>query len=275
MATGVRIYNGEVGLNIHGDQLETIVDIAASKGKRTGIITTDWLAGATPMGFSSHNVSRNNSVDLVKEAAKSSNVNMFLSHEDRISTYLEDEGYVEIADPTKISDATEEKIYGSYYINAQAESMYVSKELVALDGLVLEALDYLAKDEDGFFLMAEGARIDKGGHNNSIKQMLYELMAFDAAVKVVVDWAMQRDDTIVIVTADHETGGLQLGENVNQKNLMIEGEGYLWESSGHSGVDVDCFIGGANIDFASYSFGQSDRIKNTDIFQIMKSFIVG
>ena len=102
MATGVRIYNGEVGLNIHGDQLETIVDIAASKGKRTGIVTTDWLAGATPMGFSSHNVSRENSKELAQEAAISSNVNIFISHKDSISSKLDDGGYVGITDPTKI-----------------------------------------------------------------------------------------------------------------------------------------------------------------------------
>ena len=194
---------------------------------------------------------------------------------EKLAGILESVGYVEVEDPTMISEATQDKVIGGYYINALAESMYVSGELASFDGLVLEALEYLSKDEDGFFLMAEGARIDKGGHNNNFQQMLDELLAFDAAVEVVVNWAMQRDDTIVIVTADHETGGLYLDEKVNKKNLMIEGEGYLWETSGHTGVDVDCFIAGKNIDFTQYSFESADRIQNRDIFQIMKSFIAG
>ena len=270
MATGVRICNSEVGIDLQGNPLETIVDIAANKGKRTGIITTEWLAGATPMGFSSHNVSRSNSAALVQEAAKSSNVNMFLSYKDNISGYLLDGNYKEIEDPTMLSDATEDKVFGSYMIKALAPSMLVSEDIVALDGLMLEALEYLSKDEDGFFLMAEGAHIDHGGHENNFQYMLDELIAFDAAVEVVVEWASKRDDTVVIVTADHETGGLFLDEKATSKNLM---DSYTWTTGGHTNTDVYCFIAGANVDFSKYSFESKDRIKNTDIFQIMKSLI--
>ena len=272
LATGVRINNSQVGIDLDGNHLETIVDIAASKGKRTGIMTTEWLAGATPMGFSSHDISRNNSIDLIQEAAKTSNVNLFLSDTCNFAYHFEKEGWTEIDDPALISDATEDKIFGSYKILAEVESMSLHPDFTAFDGLIVEALEYLSKDEDGFFLMAEGAHIDHGGHNNDFDYMLRELMAFDAAVEVVAKWAMNRNDTVVIVTADHETGGLILDKGVTSENLM---ESYRWTTGGHSGVDVDCFIAGVNVDFAQYSFSSKDRIANTDVFQIMKSLVAG
>ena len=274
LATGVRTQNGRVGMDWDGNNLETIVDIAASLGKRTGVITTEELYGATPMGFSSHNESRNNKMDLINEAVTSSNVNLFLSHKFSQSYLFKGTGYTTIKDPATISESTEEKIFGNYFISATVEPMTVLPDFVSLDGLVLEALEYLSKDEDGFFLMTEGAHIDHGGHNGNFNYMIEELLAFDAAIEVVLEWAKDRDDTVVIVTADHETGGLQISDDATTENIGEVGT-YKWDSSGHTPTDVWCFINGANIDFANYSFGTKERIKNTDVFQIMKSLLVG
>ncbi len=69
-----------------------------------------------------------------------------------------------------------------------------------------KALNVLSKDEDGFFLMVEGGQIDWAGHSNDAGTMLHELLKFDEAIQTVYEWAKDREDTIVIVTADHETG---------------------------------------------------------------------
>jgi alkaline phosphatase len=69
-----------------------------------------------------------------------------------------------------------------------------------------KSLDLLSQDPDGFFLMIEGGQIDWGGHNNDAAVMLHELLQFDDAIRVVMKWARERDDTLVLVTADHETG---------------------------------------------------------------------
>lgn len=73
--------------------------------------------------------------------------------------------------------------------------------------MVTKALDLLEQDPDGFFLMFEGGQIDWAGHNNDAGVLLHELLRFDEAIRVVMDWASHRDDTLVLVTADHETGG--------------------------------------------------------------------
>ena len=279
LATGVRTNNGYVGLDpVTAEPLETIIDIAASLGKRTGVITTDELTGATPMGFSGHSTSRDYSNELIQSAV-SSNVNLFIGNNSSDFSgeiNFMNAGYTKINQPANISDSTAEKIYGVYNILSTEESMFASKGFYSFDWIVAEALEYLSQDEDGFFLMAEGGLIDKKSHSNEFQMMLMELMSFDNMVKAVVNWAENRDDTVVIVTADHETGGLQLAEGITKKNMFYgtsfaNGGYYQWSSGGHTSDDVYCFINGANIDFSQYSFGSQDRIKNTDIFYIMKS----
>lgn len=279
MATGKRTNNGCVALDpVTEEPLETIVDIAASLGKRTGVITTDALTGATPMGFSSHSTSRNSLGDLFN-GIKSSNVNLFIGNNSSDFSgeiNFMNAGYKKINQPANISDSTAEKIYGVYNILSTEESMFASKGFYSFDWIVAEVLEYLSQDEDGFFLMAEGGLIDKKSHSNEFQMMLMELLSFDNMVKAVVNWAENRDDTVVIVTADHETGGLQLAEGITKKNMFYgtsfaNGGYYQWSSGEHTSDDVYCFINGANIDFSQYSFGSQDRIKNTDIFYIMKS----
>ncbi|MBE0484014.1 MAG: alkaline phosphatase [Bacterioplanes sp.] len=76
----------------------------------------------------------------------------------------------------------------------------------SLKEMTVKALDLLSQHPDGFVLMIEGGQIDWAGHNNDVGSMLHELLRFDEAIQAVVDWVQERDDTLVVVTADHETG---------------------------------------------------------------------
>lgn len=283
LATGQRTNNGVIGRGPDYQDLETIVDVAHGLGKATGIIATEEIYGATPMGFSGHADNRGDTNDLLRSAATSSNVNLFASSAITLaqqSVFVEN-GYTNVAYADDISESTADKIIGSYTIKATYDSMMAEGEYVALDRLVTEALEYLSKDEDGFFLMAEGSHIDHGGHNNDICYMLEELIAFDDAIAAVLEWAKNRDDTVVIVTADHETGGLVLERDTTHQ-MMVDvyqsfGRGgcYEWLTTGHTSTDVNLYINGANINFAKCSFESKDRIKNTDVFDIMKYLMTG
>ena len=281
LATGVRTNNGRVGVDPDDMELTTLVDIAASLGKRTGILTTGVLYGATPMGFSGHGLSRKEWLPLVQSASVSSNVNLFASYllEEDYHEALKNGGYEKIPFAGDISTSTTDKIYGTYRIKSSAPSMTADQE-VAFDYLVAEALNYLSQDEDGFFLMAEGAGIDHGGHNNDFVYMLNELLAFDDAVSAVLKWASTREDTVVIVTADHETGDLSLHEDMTKENMFDMDENnqplyYAWGRDWHSSTDMYCYVDGVDIDFSKYSFSSNNRIKNTDIFKIIKALMIG
>ena len=287
LATGKRTTNGMVGKDQNYLNMETIVDIASGMGKSTGVITTEELYGATPMGFSSHAYNRNDTKCLLETAATTSNVNFFASYTmtSENQAIFTNAGYTSVA-VEDISEATSDKVFGSYMIRADAPSMSANANRVALNKVVYEALEYLSKDEDGFFLMTEGAHIDHGGHNNDMTYMLSELLAFDDAIQTVLEWAEGRDDTVVIVTADHETGGLELKESAytalnfmetvsNDGGMTYVPKHYAWTTASHSATDVNLYINGANIDFKNYSFGVDGRIKNTDVFKIMKQLLQG
>ena len=158
---------------------------------------------------------------------------------------------------------------------AATPSMTADYFSIAFDRLVCEALDYLSKDKDGFFLMAEGAHIDHGGHNNDILYMLNELLAFDEGVKAALDWAKDHEDTVVIVTADHETGGLSLGNNATAETILTA-KGHSWSTTWHTSREVYCCVSGAKVDFSNYSdFGLKEKMKNTDTFEMMKRLFLG
>ena len=286
MSTGVRTINGRVGIDENGVELETIVDLAKKNGKKTGVITTEELIGATPMAFSGHSINRNNADELITSAATASNVDLFATFTLSQTRYLDfftNNGYELILDADKLSESTSEKVFGNFQIDAKAKSMTITEKIVAFDRVVCEGLEYLSKNKKGFFLMAEGAHIDHGGHANDINYMLEELYAFDDMVKAVINWAEKRTDTVVIVTADHETGGLELlnEEQANKRNFLeMNGNGnykyFRWTDTGHTHTPVRLFYYGPKIEFANYSsFDEPTEklIKNIDIFKIMKSYI--
>jgi alkaline phosphatase len=102
------------------------------------------------------------------------------------------------------------------------------------------ALEKLSKNEKGFFLMVEGSQIDWGGHDNDADYLIKELLDFDKTLGVALDFAKQNGETLIIVTADHETGGFTLssdGKNYNKVNPTFS-------TTGHSGTMVPVFAEG-------------------------------
>ena len=283
LATGVLTINGRVGIGPTTETpLETIMDVAQALGKSTGVITTEGLNGATPMGFASHAVSRSLERNLLEEAANNSGINFFASDATDDLNYFTKAGYSVIAGLDMYEDVKEdEKIFCNMMIKAGVDEENESYE--TFHETVNTALDFLSQDEDGFMLMAEGAHIDHGGHNNNIDYMVEELLAFDQGVQAALEWARGRTDTVVIVTADHETGDLHLRDGINKYNYRdMETENgfeygtlyYYWGSTSHSDAHVGFYVNGKEIKFNRYSrFNDEGLIKNTDVFNILKDLL--
>ena len=121
------------------------------------------------------------------------------------------------------------------------------------------AIKFLNKDKDGFFLMVEGSQIDWGGHDNDINYVISELIDFDNAVGKALEFAIQDGETLVIVTADHETGGLTITDG-DLKNRTIETK---FSTDHHTSVMVPVFAFGPGAE----SFG--GIYENTDVFDKM------
>jgi len=117
------------------------------------------------------------------------------------------------------------------------------------------ALDILDSDPDGFFLMIEGGKIDWAGHDNNLADVIGETIEFAKSIREILNWAEQRNDTLLIVTADHETGGLKVLKN-NGKGKLPE---VSWSSKNHTAIKVPVYAWGKR---AGLFTGPMD---NTDI----------
>ena len=123
-------------------------------------------------------------------------------------------GYALAFDGEQLNKATGIKLLGLFSSSGMADGIAYTKcktnnncTQPSLRDMTLKALDVLSKDEDGFFLMIEGGQIDWAGHINDTGWLLHELIKFDEAIEAVYEWVKDRDDTLVIITGDHETGG--------------------------------------------------------------------
>lgn len=277
MASGVLTVNGYVGKDPTGQDVKTILDYAAEAGRSTGVLTTDKLTGATPGGFSGHSIDRDEAesvltsqsysgIDLLG-AAETATVINFRGN-------LEQCGYKFCDTPSKIkNNLSEDKMVWQLMLsnhNAQHK----------LDEWAVTALDYLDQDPQGFVLMIEQANVDTNCHNNEFGGAEKCVRILDRTVDAVTQWAEGREDTVILVTADHETGGLSVSDQPEYAMSYTADTGavvyYQFTQTTHSSTPVDLYVWGRDIDFTPYLLETEDPeqypdgiIKNTSVFQIM------
>lgn len=277
LATGTLTKNGYVGLNKDGTELSTILDIAKIiYDKSVGVVTTDYLYGATPSGFSAHANDRNDSATITLSQI-SSDVDYLcgLRSDSHYAPYIEQIEENEIYYSTSLSDKKAILDSDSVFLPINIEDG--TNDSVDLKDAATLAIEYLERDEDGFVLMIEQAYIDKCSHNNDIDGMLKRMKSLNETVEAVMDWVGDRDDTAVIVTADHETGGLSVSKNaIYDKSHNAQGNNvyYSWSSVDHTQTKVRIFVYGVDVDFATVSqYRIPTVIKNTDVFVLMKKIL--
>lgn len=243
---GLKTYNGAIGVNKDTIAVETISEKLSKRGFATGLISTSSIVHATPASFFAHSKSRRLYEDIAA-FLPTSNVDFFAGGGLKFFNKRSDG-----------KDLLEELRKNDYDVNTTELTKTVSEKkqgfLLAEDGMpkMIEgrgdflakatklALQKLSKDETGFFLMVEGSQIDWGGHNNEADYLISELLDFDETLGVVLDFAKQDGETLVIVTADHETGGFTLSSDNGDYNKIKP----TFSTSGHSGTMVPVFAEG-------------------------------
>ena len=234
MATGHKVYNGAIAMNKNGAELDSVLDFAQVRNKATGVISTNTVTDATPAAFIASVEDRGMGGEIAKQAINNG-VDVMLgggredfmeeeAGEDLIAKAKEN-GYQYVSDKTQLNKviAMDGKLLGLFndsYMNYIKDRDDVGSNEPSMEAMTKKAIEVLSEDEDGFFLMAEGARIDHASHAADIPGVVAETLDFDASVKAAMDFAEENGDTLVIVTADHETLGFSVTEPINKEALM-------------------------------------------------------
>jgi len=264
MATGRKVNNGVLSLELpgSGESLMTLLEIARDEGKSTGLVSTTSMTHATPAAFGAHAASRDFKDSIAEDYLGSSRPNVLFGGGGNGMTVREAEaaGYLvcETLEELSVLDSDAGAYFsGQFGVDHLPYQYDGAGNLPELSDMALRALDILEEDPDGFFLMIEAGRIDHAGHSNDLVRNIFEVLELSDTVEQVLDWADGQEDTLIIVTADHETGGLSvLGGN---------GAGVLptvsWSTTGHTGVNVPVYLWGYGAEQLSLTVRD-----NTDIF---------
>ena len=233
-STGVKTYNGAIGVGMDTLPVTTILEMAESKGMPTGLVASCSVVHATPASFVAHNRYRKNYEEIAADFLKSE-VDLIVGggakffnrrtmDTRRLDQELEKRGYqVQNFVETNIGDITPDPRRNYAYFTADTEPLPFSQGRDYLEPAAKMAPDFLkARDTDkkGFFLMIEGSQIDWGGHANESDYIIQEMLEFDRAVGAVLDFARRDGNTLVIVTADHETGGYAIQYGSKQDSIV-------------------------------------------------------
>ncbi|MCS1350667.1 alkaline phosphatase [Mechercharimyces sp. CAU 1602] len=237
-ATGHKTDNGVVGqaptneVHVSGEEMvdvESVLELAEKKGKATGMVTTTRLTHATPASFASHVESRGLENEIATQLLQR-DIDVLLGggkrhftteaeggrRDDGVNLLQEakEKGYTLVEDRQSLQKSKSKKLLGlfnSSHMNYELDRSETKEPSLA--EMTKKSLKVLNKDKDGFFLMVEGGRIDHAGHANMSAANMTDMLAFDDAVKEAYRFARKDKNTLVIVTADHETGGMSLGAN--------------------------------------------------------------
>lgn len=303
LATGTRTRNGYIGIDPNGTPLTSILKKAQKMGKKTGIVVNTTLTEATPASFYAHVTNRNQGYKIAEQFVNSGvdvaiggGQSAFMNRTDSLDlvTELRDKGYGVYLDWEKVAQSNSEKFVGILpmsqvhrrnnkpQVTRSAEDgsaigvattntddsveKYDPREYLSL--ATLKALESLEKNsrKDGFFLMIESAIIDGYGHNNDTEGMLVEMSDFNNTLLLLVDYVNNHPNTLLVVTADHETGGTGVAYNQHEVGEKVDVK-LNFSTKGHTGtlVPVVAYGPGAEL-FSGF-------MKNTDIPKKIESLM--
>jgi alkaline phosphatase len=268
---GQKTYNGAIGVDSLGNPVETIFEsLKKQTNWKTGIVVTSSITHATPAAFYAHVGSRK-SEEEIATFLLNQQCDLAIGGGRKFLTNRKDNRDL----------ATELKQLG-FYVNTDGSltNTLQTKQIQTLEDIGMKkmtdgrsdflpkasehAIKVLSANKASFFLMIEGSQIDWGGHDTDFTYMKAELLDFNYTINTVLDFARKDKETLVVVTADHETGGLTLEEDENNKkgNLIPK-----YSTTKHTGIWVPVFAYGPGAEIFSGIY------ENTEIYHKFKSLI--
>lgn len=268
-ASGVKTYNGAIGVTTDTISVPTIVELVSKKGYATGIVSTSSVVHATPASFYAHVKQRSLYEDIADFIPKSDldfiaggGTKFFNNRTDSKNLF-------------RVLERNNFEVHTTALPTVLSEKKHII--LLAEDGMpkMLEGrgdflpnatqlgINYLSQNESGFFFMVEGSQIDWGGHDNDAEYLISELIDFDKAIGLALDFAQKNGETLVIVTADHETGGFTLAPDGSDYNKIKP----VFSTQGHSATMIPVFAYGPGAAIFSGIY------ENTEIFHKLMALL--
>jgi len=308
-ASGIKTYNGAIGMDADKKSVQTIMEYAKSAGKSTGVVTTSQITDATGAAFGAHVEDRSKQSDIALQLLTKSKVDVLLGGgedfwypagnpgkfadepaedpsekskgtQGNLVDKAKQLGYSYVTNKTDMQKAKNGKLLGLF----ANEEMFQQKPegegdiynpVVSLPEMTKKAIDTLAVNKNGFFLMVEEEGTDEFAHQNNAKMTIKAGQELDKSVQVAKDFAKKNPDTLVLVLADHETGGFSIeavdaedesGDGISKEdgpfaianskqNFVVD-----WTTSGHTAVDIPITAMGKNAQLFTGIY------ENTEVF---------
>lgn len=267
-ACGIKTYNSAIGMTVDTVPCTNLFELAKAQDKLTGIVVTSSVVHATPAAFAAHQVLRGFYEEIAEDMV-SAEVDYLVGGGQMYFTnrFNDDRNLIEeMRESGWTVSGYDKKSFGAFSARTDARMAYFtaySEPLPKMQGrenlsdVVVHALNVLSTyEEEGFLLMVEGSQIDFAGHGNNAYYLLTELKDMDDAILTALEFASGRDDTLIIVTGDHESGGLSIGEAESGKKVNVE-----FTTHNHTETMVPVFAYGP----CAQLFG--GIYENTEIFQ--------
>ncbi|MDA8703761.1 alkaline phosphatase [Flavobacteriaceae bacterium] len=269
MSSGVKTYNRVVGLDKNFSPVNSILEISRDKGYMTAIIATSTIVHATPASYYSKVKSRYDYEEIASQLSKS-NINFFVGGGEKyFNDRLDKRNLMNEMDDYLFANSLENFIK----INSNKIGFLTDYDepigkhegrKPSLEDIVQATVQKLSSFNKPFFLLVEGSQIDWGGHDNDSEHMISEMLEFDRTVEKVFNFADKDKNTIVVITADHETGGLSIIDGNLEDSKVVN----KYVSDSHTATMVPIFS------FGPYSSLFKGIYDNTEIFDKLEAIII-
>lgn len=246
MATGIKTNYHCISVDPQGNKLNSLTDLADANGLKTGIVVTCNLPDATPAVFCANNIDRDQEEAIAADYLNCNVDYLFGAGRERFNkrtdqrdllAEMQQKGYQVCTTWDETSKIKSGKVFS---VPSEGQLDYARERGDIFSKACLHAIGLLNQDKKGFFAMLEGSRIDDCGHFNDLPRLMEEVFDFDQSIGKVMQWAEKDGQTLVIVLADHETGGFTLlGGDIKTGNVSGN-----FSTKDHSGIMVPVYAYG-------------------------------
>ncbi|MGR5236662.1 alkaline phosphatase [Vibrio alfacsensis] len=222
LSSGIKSYNGAIAVDSEKKPVKTMLEMAKAQGMTTGLVATSQINHATPASFAAHNESRRNYDDIADDYLDNKingqlpvdlllggGVRYFEREDRKLTEEFERQGYQYITDFDALPSLQTLPALGLFA--DKAFPFALDENPNRLEVMTNKALSLLQRTDNGFFVMIEGSQIDWCGHANDIACAMAEMDDFAKSIALAKAYVDAHPDTLLVVTADHSTGGLTIG----------------------------------------------------------------